>query len=1076
MPDSCKRRLGSSVSALGIALMVGPAFANPEGGTVTAGSATISSPAANLLQINQASQRAIIDWKRFDIAPGETTRFVQPDLEAWTLNRVGPTGDPSRILGTLEANGNIVIVNPDGVHFGPGARVDVNRLIATTANINNDNFLAGRMIFDQPGNPSASIVNEGTISIREHGLAALVAPGVRNSGVIAARLGTVSLSAGNRFTIDPYGDGLVKLAIGDEIADEVYDAATGEPMDDLVDNAGTVKADGGTVMMSATTARRAVNSVINNTGVIEANSVGMHGGKIVLGAQTAGTKTAAAPVQRVRVSGQVRAVARIPDEQLPVPSPAPRGRIEITGESIVAENAEIDASGSAGGGTILIGGDYLGGNADPTLLARYGIALEEYAIPTAAYTFLGPDVTVRADALQQGDGGKIIVWSDVATRTAAAISARGGPAGGDGGFVETSGAYLDVQRAADASARNGQAGTWLLDPIDITIKRAPQQNVTTAFVANPAGPFEVGIPSGSPSVINVANIETALNAGTNVFVTNRGSVGSERGNVTIEDSIYKTAGGDVQAIIDAANDVRFSPGVELVSTSGAVHLSIFAEDDISGSRLGRVELNGGNLVLRAGDDIRFKTGSDLPPLVTLSLANSGKGTSTGRVDVQFDDDIVNFTYNERDAVFRTDAVVLKDRSGPNGVTLAFDEPVTGELYDLAIAVDVNNGKFFNNGLRAVGVNPDARLNGVPELVTNGTPSEFAAELADILARGGQPIVNWFDFHAGGGLASVGEVATSFDQKVDFYVVTDRSGREAVVRHLAPPIPQLVANPSRDDRFSPQGVEPLLAKRPVQYVNNESSSENPDAPTNRTDVVFDQELDELIGIYDGDIIRMTKVAENADYALLARAAYFRDPDTRYRDEGWSAGPVYYDYGFLSGEATATLFERRNPTSEEIEYVLAFQGTVSAQNAVTTLASLGNFETAHTNFASRLARQIVNLHPNVVFVGHSMGGRMAKVASMETGNRSVSFNTAPLSFEEATQIIRDPIDHTEFRSPVDVVSILSSQSAWEVSNVKRADADIFRDSAWEILRSANQHEMGALADAMLAVKRATNKSTQ
>lgn len=785
-----------SASVVAIALMAAPALANPEGGVVTAGEATISTPAANLLQINQQSQRAVIDWKRFDIAPGETTRFVQPDVEAWTLNRVSPTGDPSRILGTLEANGNIVIVNPDGVHFGPGSRVDVNRLIATTADIDNDDFLAGRMIFDTPGNPSASIVNEGTISIRDHGLAALVAPGVRNSGVIAARLGTVSLSAGNTFTIDPYGDGLVKLAIDDEIAENVYDAATGEPMDDLVDNEGTVKADGGTVMMSAATARKAVNSVINNSGVVEANSVGMLGGKIVLGAQTAGTKTAAAPPQTVRVSGQVRATTKIDLADLPLPSPAPRGHIEITGEAIIAEKAEIDASGIHGGGTVLIGGDYMGGNPDPAVVRHYGIPMEGHSVPTAAYTFLGDDVSVRADAVRDGDGGKIIVWADEVTQTAATLSARGGPEGGHGGFIETSGKVLQVAGTVDPSAPAGGGGTWLLDPLDITIDRLSAANTdwtpSVQDIPFAQGGFWRAIavtPTAQGSVVPADFIELALNSGNNVAISTFGTSGPERGDIRLKTDIRKSSGGSARFGLFADDDIFIDDGVDVRSTSGRLDFELFARgDDIRAEEFGRLQLNGGRLFLQAADDIRFKTGSNIPSEVVLVMRNSAKGSSTtGRVDVQFDDDIVEFRYGGRDAVFRQDAVKLTDRSGPGGVTLNFDEPVTGEFYDNAVTVDVNNGKFFNNGLSALGVNPSARLNGVPELITNGTPPEFANQLAS-LGDNGPPIVEWFEFYAGRTLASIGEVSTSLDQEVDFYVVTDRAGRDAVVRELAPPPP------------------------------------------------------------------------------------------------------------------------------------------------------------------------------------------------------------------------------------------------------------------------------------------------
>src|SRR5690606_34825070 len=114
------------------------ASANPVGGEVVAGQATIQSPDPSTLVIDQTSQKAIINWERFDIDRGETTRFVQPNSDAWVLNRITGSTEPSKILGTLQANGNVAIVNPDGILFGKDARVDVGGLIATTHDIAND--------------------------------------------------------------------------------------------------------------------------------------------------------------------------------------------------------------------------------------------------------------------------------------------------------------------------------------------------------------------------------------------------------------------------------------------------------------------------------------------------------------------------------------------------------------------------------------------------------------------------------------------------------------------------------------------------------------------------------------------------------------------------------------------------------------------------------------------------------------------------------------------------------------------------------------------------------------------------
>ena len=260
------RMLLLTSSAL-VPLGVTVAWANPLDPNVVAGSATVSGEGTPSVLVNQSTDKAIIDWRSFDIGADETTTFAQPSVNSVTLNRVTGGLGPSEILGHLSANGKLFVINPDGILFGAGAVVDTAGLVATTNDISNENFMAGRYDFDRPGRPDASIVNLGTITANNSGFAALVAPGVRNDGVITARLGHIGLAAANEFSLDFYGDELIKLGIDDEIANAVIDVATGLPLDALVENDGTLSADGGSVQMTAATARAVVDSVINNEGV-----------------------------------------------------------------------------------------------------------------------------------------------------------------------------------------------------------------------------------------------------------------------------------------------------------------------------------------------------------------------------------------------------------------------------------------------------------------------------------------------------------------------------------------------------------------------------------------------------------------------------------------------------------------------------------------------------------------------------------------------------------------------------------------------------------------------------------------
>ncbi|HVM77916.1 MAG TPA: filamentous hemagglutinin N-terminal domain-containing protein, partial [Stellaceae bacterium] len=129
---------------------------------VQAGQVTVTSPAANKTVINQATSKAILNWNAFSIPSGSSVQFVQPSAGSIVLNRV-TGGTVTNIAGQLTANGQVWIVNPNGVFFGPGAQVNVAGLIATTADIRNQDFLSGNYKFGiGSSNPNASIVNQGT--------------------------------------------------------------------------------------------------------------------------------------------------------------------------------------------------------------------------------------------------------------------------------------------------------------------------------------------------------------------------------------------------------------------------------------------------------------------------------------------------------------------------------------------------------------------------------------------------------------------------------------------------------------------------------------------------------------------------------------------------------------------------------------------------------------------------------------------------------------------------------------------------------------------------------------------------
>src|SRR5262249_28685548 len=185
------RMLLLTSSAL-LSLGIGPSAAGPTGSNVVGGGATVSGEGTGHVTVNQWTERAIINWRSFNIGAGETTQFNQPDANAVALNRVTGGLGPSSIDGTLTANGHVFIINGHGVLIGAAAVINTAGFLATTSDIKNSDFMAGRYNFNIPGRPDASIVNQGTITAASGGFAALVAPGVRNTGTITATLGTVA--------------------------------------------------------------------------------------------------------------------------------------------------------------------------------------------------------------------------------------------------------------------------------------------------------------------------------------------------------------------------------------------------------------------------------------------------------------------------------------------------------------------------------------------------------------------------------------------------------------------------------------------------------------------------------------------------------------------------------------------------------------------------------------------------------------------------------------------------------------------------------------------------------------------
>jgi filamentous hemagglutinin family protein len=227
----------------------------PEGAQVAAGEAQFSQ-SATTLNIQQNSDRLITNWQSFNIGQGNTVNFVQPSASSVALNRVVGS-DPSRIQGALNANGQVFLVNPNGVLFAPGAQVNVGGIVATTHSISDKNFLEGRYQFG--GQSPHAVVNQGNINSARGGYVSLVAARVVNQGTINTPEGQVLLGAGSEVLLD-FG-AAVKLLV------------KAGALNAMIESGGVIRAEGGLVYMSAKSAGDLAATVINHTGIIEAQTL-----------------------------------------------------------------------------------------------------------------------------------------------------------------------------------------------------------------------------------------------------------------------------------------------------------------------------------------------------------------------------------------------------------------------------------------------------------------------------------------------------------------------------------------------------------------------------------------------------------------------------------------------------------------------------------------------------------------------------------------------------------------------------------------------------------------------------------
>jgi filamentous hemagglutinin family protein len=287
---TAKRRLRAT-SALTLAglLIAAPAqaagqYENGTGFAVTSGGGTTTTSGLNNENrtVNQTTQNAIFDWQTMNVGSSASLTFVQPNASARAVNHIH-SADGTQIVGKLTSNGTIVLLDQNGVVFDGGAVINVGGIVAATGALdaaNQTKFMNGEIftISGLDANAAAAVINNATINVADSGLAALVAPFVTNTGTVKAKLGKVTLASGSAVTVDFTGDQLIQI---------VLPTANG-----LVQHSGSIIANGGVVTLAANTAKGALDTVINTTGIIQADSFGVQNGKIVLNGGGAKTRIA----------------------------------------------------------------------------------------------------------------------------------------------------------------------------------------------------------------------------------------------------------------------------------------------------------------------------------------------------------------------------------------------------------------------------------------------------------------------------------------------------------------------------------------------------------------------------------------------------------------------------------------------------------------------------------------------------------------------------------------------------------------------------------------------------------------
>ncbi|MEJ0006125.1 MAG: YDG domain-containing protein [Steroidobacteraceae bacterium] len=688
---------------------------------MVAGSATIAPggvPGVAVLNIDQSTARAIIDWNSFNLGSAAQVNFNQINSSSATLNRV-LSSDASQIFGKITAIGQVFLLNPNGVYFGKSASVDVGSLVASTDSIGNADFLAGKSTFTRSG-ASGSVVNDGQLQAHLGGYIALLAPQVRNNGVVIASLGTVALASAESVTLNFDGNHLAGITVKASMI-----AA-------LVENKGAVLAPGGLIILSAQAADQLLGGVVNNSGTLEATGLATKAGRVVLEASEriansgtvsadggsdgspAGSVTLTAPA--IENSGTIHAVVAQPPPANGV-APEAGGSILLDATTVVqTATGRLNASG-ANGGSIRINAV-----SDITVAG----AVTAVATPSGAQSgAIGTD-TNGSSAAGQGGSVAINAGHDV-TLQSALVDVSGAAAGGQiivqgGGPAPSAPPFLPSTVALlgstelRGSSRRGKGGN-----ITLAGDRVGLFDTSVLDVSGATGGGEVFVGGGfhgqNPTVANAQQTVIAGTASIDASATLTGAGGQVAvwsdgqtnfaGSISARGGATSGMGGFVE--VSGKGTLEYLGTVDAGAANGAAGMLLLDPQNITidSSGAGSVTPNSLTFATTPGTD------SIIAPAAITALTNAGTAvTLQANNDLTINSSIITAASGTAGALVfeagRSIAVNASVISNNANINLTANDSGANATYRAAGAATFANNSVIDAGSGTVSITMDTK--------------------------------------------------------------------------------------------------------------------------------------------------------------------------------------------------------------------------------------------------------------------------------------------------------------------------------------------------------------------------------